>query len=211
MGYRHYLYKIDKKIVKDIQGKTFDELWDKYTSEEEKAFQEMMMEKYGKEEKHLDIDFFKQEQIFEFGKLYWDDTAERIYATGKPLFENKEIQEYFADYQPYIVTKEALKIAIEIYEQKIINYYKGLFEKDEKLCEPFFRIPFDKIDKSIQEKCVEHCRNQLSEWLRGFAINKSEKDEKLTNSWQYEYEIFELLRLYKTFDFKKYDLLFYGW
>lgn len=210
MGYRHYLYKIDKEIVKDIQGKTFDELWDKYTSEEEKAFQEMMRERHG-EEKYLDIDFFKQEQIFEFGKLYFEDTAERIYETGRPLFDNKDIQEYFADYQPYIVTKEALKIAIEIYEQKIINYYKGLFEKDEKLCEPFFRIPFDKIDKSIQEKCVEHCRNQLSEWLRGFAINKSEKDEKLTNSWQYEYEIFELLRLYKTFDFNKYDLLFYGW
>ena len=44
MGYRHYLYKIDNKIVRDMQGKTFDELWDKYTPKKEKIFQEMMME-----------------------------------------------------------------------------------------------------------------------------------------------------------------------
>lgn len=207
MGYRHYLYKIKKETTKALQNKTMEELWEEFTPQKEKDFQNSLEDK----DKCLNIFDIPQEDVFEFGKLYWDDTAERIYNTGKPLFENEEIQKQFDDYCPYIVTREALKIAIEIYKEKIINYYKNLFVENDKLCDPFFHIPIEEIKQSIQEKCVEHCREMMSEWTRGFAINEKQDSEKLTNSWKYEYEIFELLRLYKTFDFEKYDLLFYGW
>ena len=211
MGYRHYLYKIKKETVKALQNKTVDELWEEFTPQHDKDFYYEMLKKYGEEKKYINIHNIPQEEIFEFGKLYWDDTAERIYNTGKPLFENEEIQKHFEEECPYIVTKEALKIAIEIYKEKIINYYKNLFVENDKLHDPFFHIPIGEVKKPIQEKCVEHCRQMLSEWVKNFAINEDEKEEKLTNSWLYEYEIFELLRLYKTFDFNKYDLLFYGW
>lgn len=88
MGYRHYLYKIKKETVKALQNKTLDELWEEFTPQHDKDFQNS----FGEKGKYLSIHDIPQEEIFEFGKLYWDDTAERIYNTGKPLFENEEIQ-----------------------------------------------------------------------------------------------------------------------
>jgi len=105
VGYRHYLYKIKKKDVNKIKKLSLKELADKY--EEESDY----------------IDFFKiiekAQPVFEFGKLYWEDTAERIYATGKPLFDNKKVQDNFDDFCPYIVGKKALMVAINIYKDKI--------------------------------------------------------------------------------------------
>lgn len=211
MGYRHYLYIIPKETVKNLQGKSYEELWEEYATPKEKDSYYEWLKEYPEKGKHIDIDWFGQQEVFEFGKLYWDDTAQRIYDTGKPLFDNPEIQEEFADYEPYIVSKEAIKIAVEIYRQKVIDYYKDLFKENEKLCDPFFHIPIEEVEKSIQEKCLEDCRNQLDEWSKGWLLDFDEDSLALTGSWFYQYSIFNLMHLYKSIDFEKYDLLFYGW
>ena len=207
MGYRHYLYKIEKEVVENVKDKTFSELWDKYATQSDREWRE----KYP-EDNYLDIDRIPKECIFEFGKLYWDDTAARIYATGKPLFNNKEVQEQFDDFRPYVVTKEALLVAIEIYKKKVIESYEDCFVENTHLCDPFFRIPIEEVPKSIQEKCIEHVQEKLLEWKRGYTIDTDLDDKNhITSSWYYEYSIFNLIHLYKTIDFDKYDLLFYGW
>lgn len=212
MGYRHYLYIIPKKTVKDLQNKTFEELWEKYTSKREKNFYYKMLKEYPTTTKHISIHDFGQKQVFEFGKLYWDDTAKRIYGCGRPLFEREGMQAYFDDYNPYILDKEAIKVAVEIYRKKIIDYYKHLFKENEQLCDPFFHIPIEEIKKSVQEKCIEECQNQILEWGKDWIINFDEdKKEIISGSWFYQYSIFNLVHLYKTIDFNKYDLLFYGW
>jgi hypothetical protein len=48
-------------------------------------------------------------------------------------------------------------------------------------------------------------------WERLRAINLDPEDECITNSWLYEHQIFELVRLYKTIDWDNKCLLFYGW
>lgn len=211
MGYRHYLYIIPKETVKDLQGKTYEELWEKYEPQSEKDFYYKMKAEYPDEKKYLSIDSFGQKCVFEFGKLYWDDTAQQIYDTGRPLFDSAEIMEEFEDYNPYIVSKEAIKIAIDIYKKKIVDYYESLFVENEQLCDPFFHIPIKEVEKSIQEKCLEDCQQQLAEWKKDWIFNFDEDKPTLTNSWLYQYSIFNLMHLYKTIDFEKYDLLFYGW
>ena len=41
--------------------------------------------------------------------------------------------------------------------------------------------------------------------------NTDIEDEKIVNSWLYEYSIFELVRLFKKFDWENDVLLLYGW
>ena len=52
-------------------------------------------------------------------------------------------------------------------------------------------------------------RNNLSEWENNSAIDLSTKNDVITNAGIYEFSVFELVRLYKTIDYEKYELVFY--
>lgn len=185
MGYRNYLYKIKKKDVNKIKNISLDELKKKYGEEDDD---------------YINIHkLIGDKCIFEFGKLYWDDTIERIESTGKKLFSNDEVQEFFYDYAPYLVGKEALKEAIDIYEGKIKTMYAELDKKVEQ-AETF---------EDKYELCKSHISDYERWWQRCFVIDL-EKDA-ICQSWLYEHQIFELVHLYKTIDFDEYDLVFLGW
>jgi hypothetical protein len=36
-------------------------------------------------------------------------------------------------------------------------------------------------------------------------------NSRLVSSWKYEYEIFELVKIYKTFDWKRNVMIYYGY
>ena len=184
MGYRNYLYKIKKKEINEIKNMSLYEL----------------KKKYGEEDDYIDIHkLIGDKCIFEFGKLYWDDTIERIESTGEELFKQKDVQEWFCDYRPYLVGKEALKVAIEIYENKIKEMYENLQEGIEQA-------------ETFEEKCgiyKMHFRD-YEYWWKNDEVIDLEKDG-ICHSWLYEHLIFELVHLYKTIDFDEYDLVFLGW
>jgi len=185
MGYRHYMYKINKDLVNEIKGMTLSELKIKF---------------YGKDNLDNYFDFtniIPQQEIYEFGKLYYDDTANRIYSKGIPMFDSKEVMDELSDYLPYIVGKEGLIEAIAIYQEKIINYYESLLKDDE--------------DGKSSDKQKHHIRDLLEEWKSKWIINLDEKNLLLTDSWQYEYNIFNLVACLKSIDFEKETILFYGW
>ena len=62
-----------------------------------------------------------------------------------------------------------------------------------------------------------HVEETIREWEPEYRpdimspINFNQNDEKLTNSWRYEYSIWELVKLYKDFDFENNTMLFVGW
>jgi hypothetical protein len=176
------MYKISKDLVSDIKTLTYDELKDRFK---------------GYDDDYFDLDKVPQEMIYEFGKLYWDDTAERIYSKGVPLFERKEVMDKLSDFAPYIVGKEGLKEAIDIYKGKVINIYKDLL--------------VDTDEGKASDKQINHVKDYLREWESGYAINLNEESKKITHSWKYEFNMFELVRLLKTIDFEKDTILFYGW
>lgn len=204
MGYRHYFYLADIEKCDKVEGMTYAELTQHLENENPKAVEA--------DSEGVWINFHEilnQEKLFEFGKLYYEDTAERIKEKGKPLFLLDDTQEYFQDYAPYRMGKDGLLEAIKIYEEKIINYYEGLLKDGAVQILPFgIEVPRDDI-KSV-DKLKEHANDYLRRWKFG-AINLDEECDAISGSWLYEHQIFELVRLYKTIDWDKKCLLFYGW
>ena len=203
MGYRHYFYLVDKKDVELVKDKTHEELvqiaktYGADVDEEDGYF-------YFNDKK-----FMNKTEIYEFGKLYWDDTVKRIYSKGVPLFEKEEVQECFDDYRPYVMGKDAMLEAIEIYKSKIINYYKSLIvDGDTKEFNYFYDIEPDEI-KNVE--VTRHITEILYHWDRMGVLDTNLENERISSSWMYEHQIFELVRLYKSIDWENKCLLFYGW
>ena len=191
MGYRHYFFEVDKKDVEKVKDKTIKELLE-------------IAKEYGAKVEEddgwfyfNDDKFMNKKEIHEFGKLYWDNTAERIYSKGKPLFTIKETQDYLDDYMPYVMGSDGMLEAITIYREKVINYYKNLFKED--------------TPEVLNERLARHVDDMLIEWERFCPVDLNLEHERISNSWLYEYQIFELVRLYKTIDWENKCLLFYGW
>ena len=204
MGYRHYFFLVDKKDVELVKDKTYEELM-------------QVAKTYGvdvdEDEDYFyfnDKKFMNKTEIYEFGKLYWDDTAERIYSKGAPLFTNTETQRCFDDYRPYVMGKEAMLEAIDIYKTKIVNYYKGLLiDGDTKDFGYFYDINPEDIKDMV---CIaHHISDMLWHWDRTGVVDTDPENERISNSWMYEHQIFELVRLYKSIDWENKCLLFYGW
>lgn len=205
MGYRHYFFLVDKKDVELVKDKTYDELVEiakNYGVETEEDDDEKYF--YFNNDK-----FMNKTEIYEFGKLYWDDTADRIYSKGVPLFENNETQKCFEDYYPYVMGKEAMLEAINIYKEKIIKYYKSLIvDGDTREFDYFYDIPPDAV-KTVE--AARHIEDMLYHWDRMGVVDTDLDYERISNSWMYEHQIFELVRLYKSIDWENKYLLFYGW
>ena len=69
MGYRHYFLKVKKDDIDKVKDLSLKELQEQFGDKEEENFVSIH-------------DLIEQECVFEFGKLYWDDTADRIYSKG---------------------------------------------------------------------------------------------------------------------------------
>ena len=204
MGYRHYFYLVDKRDVELVKDKTQEELvqiaktYGADVDEEDGYF-------YFNDKK-----FMNKTEIYEFGKLYWDDTAERIYSKGVPLFEKEEVQECFEDYCPYVMGQDAMLEAINVYKEKIVKYYKSLLvDGDTKDFGYFYDVEPENI-KDIVLVC-HHISDMLYHWDRMGVVDTDPENERISNSWMFEHQIFELVRLYKSIDWENKCLLFYGW
>lgn len=204
MGYRHYFYLVDIEECDKVKDMTYAEFV--------KHLKENTPEAVEQDDEGAWVNFHRalnQKEIFEFGKLYYEDTDEKIYSHGEPLFSINDTQEYFEDYQPYRMGKDGLLEAIKIYEEKIINYYEDLLKDGAVQILPFgIEVPRDDI-KSVG-KLKEHAEDMVRRWKWG-AINLDEDRDAITTSWLYEHQIFELVRLYKAIDWDKKCLLFYGY
>lgn len=89
----------------------------------------------------------------------------------------------------YIITEEMIKNFIKEYYVHIIKYYKDIFEeKDEKLQDYYM---------------LEHFKRKifdLENWDKSICLDKDKG--RLTNNWRFETDVFDIIRMYKTFDFE---------
>ena len=223
MGYRTYIGSMPKREYNKIKSMSREQLIEHYKLEVEE------------DEKYLGMgvyDFGKT--LYEFGK-YTDFKPPK--KSLKTFFKNKELNKYFTDEHDFnIVTKEFLEYIIESYKKKISDYYNdmmnpflgvknGVFER-EKPCEflnsikidykyPENDITFDftKITQQEQNalfKIIGHVRSMRTEWTCLTPYNLKNGDS-ITSSWKYEYGIFELVRIYKSFDWKRNVMIYYGY
>lgn len=207
MGYRHYFYKVKKADIETVKDMDYKQLL-KYAEDNGVEINEWDGEKtfYFNDGK-----FLNKTKVHEFGKLYWDDTASRIYSKGVPLFTNLEVQKDLDDYEPYVVGKEGLLEAISIYREKVLNFYKDLLVdgEDRHLS---LGITITKDDVKSIDKVVSHIEDKIrSISYRGLANIDEDSKWQVTSSWEYEHSIFNLVHILKSIDWEQDTLLFYGW
>lgn len=195
MGYRHYFYIVKKSDVEKCNNIVFDEL----------------KRQYGDADGYIDFsEVFPRTEVFEFGKLYYEDTAERIYNTGKPLFGDKDCQEYFEDYYPFVVGKEGLLEAIKIYKEKVINAYQSLLGDGQEVQYPLGITMTEDI--SEYDKMKNFVKSRLL-WIQKYHFEDIDETNKykVSRSYIYEHAIFNLIHLLKVIDWDNETILFYGW
>jgi len=186
MGYRNYLGVIPKKEYNKIKKMTKEELFS-YKNED-------IEDGYVGPYKIVD-------QIYEYGK-YCEFETDNYFSK---FFKNKELSNYMlADHDFYIVQKEFLEMTINNYNERIKKYYTKMLDGVEDMLENK-AMTFEK-----QVELYDHIRSMSSEWLQ-LTPYKLDGRPSITTSWKYEYEIFELVRIYKTFDWKKNIMVYYGY
>jgi hypothetical protein len=125
-------------------------------------------------------------ELFELGKYFEFQNGKK-----KKFFINK--MDFEEDVEFSIVNKKFFLNIIEFYRKKIVKIYKSLKVENE-----------DKKNYYFNQK--------ISEWGNklGKPYNIDLSTDRIVESWLYEYEIFELVRIYKLFDWKNNLLLFTG-
>lgn len=189
MGYRNYIARIQKNEYEKIKNFTKEELY-KYKNED---MDDGCIGVYNIGDK---------DPLYEFGK-HCDFNTKGMF---KPIFLNKALQAEFTDESDFfIVGKKFLKAVIENYTDKVKKFYSELINDVTNEQITFKEIPGEKANKLF-----EHVRSNSFEWLQMTPYNLDEGNE-VTTSWKYEYAIFELVRIYKTFDWKNDKMIYYGY
>lgn len=211
MGYRNYFYEVDKYKVDGIRKCTTED--DLYNFCQLNHIECDKCEYDGKVEYYLPVHHLGKE-LFEFGKYY--ENSDEIYQHGDSLFTSNELNKRYSDYGAIICDENAILCAIEWQKQHIIKMYENLVNNT--FDDPCERYYYGKNidDKELHYKrLLQHCKDHLSWWKPDFechsAINTDKSRDNLVNSWLYEHSIFDLVRIYKTFDWKNKCLLFCGW
>ena len=197
MGYRNY--------IATITNQEYDKIKD-FTKEELYTYKNTSMDDYVGP---YDI---ATDRLYELGKNVDEFPDELL----KPFFSNKELQDEITDEDEfYLVDKEFLKAVIDRYSDKIKAYYRKLLDPiltDERF--PKLKDP-NEYDPTHVYEMASHIQSMAFEW--GVSVfNKTApydltKGDAVTTSWKYEYAQFELVRIYKTFDWENNKMVYYGY
>lgn len=205
MGYRHYLYAIPKKQVEEIQAcKTNNDLMkvaERYCYKIDKDCCD--------DGSYWFPPYRAGKELYELGK--YSEIGFKLESKRPSLFTSKELKERYSDYGFALLAKEDFKAVIEAYRQKIINWLQSLLNPED---DPI--IPSKLSKEERKHLTIEHeIQDKIDSWSgKYFGISPIDLDEsrdRITGDWSYEYAIFELVRLYKIFDWENNELVLVGW
>jgi hypothetical protein len=193
MGYRNYLQSIPMEIGNKIRSMTEEELKKAYGEGDDEG---VFVSPY-----HLPT-----KEIYEFGK-YWDGANEKDKVC---FFLNLGTHKYMnSDHEVSLVNENFVKSQIEFLHKEIGDYYQELYDA---LSSGLENKDISVIEKSHLFSCI---RNKLNcNWKSDYGFTPYSLDKgipDLVKSDSYEYQIFDLVRIYKTFDFDNNYMLFTGW
>ena len=137
--------------------------------------------------------------------LYRPQFHEELYELGKYVDYNKNFENFYdfeiEENEFKIVTKEGLKSIIDEYHNNILLNYTDM------LCI---------ASSDNREKLITFLRSREREWSKKFDmlpyyLDQEETDGAIVSSWQYEYAIFNLVHIYRFFDWENDYLIYSGW
>lgn len=190
MGYRTYIGLIDKKEYDKISNFSIEQL-KKYKAKKHK-------EKYNKDKTSV-MSYDLVKEIHGMGKYCNFDFCK------KDFFLNEKTNKYItSDGEFFIIGPEGLESVINEYKKDIHEYYQKLRKQDEK---DIMLRRVQSVESFLDEK-IDLWSGKYNELL---PIDMNKEKEEISQSWNKEYIIFELVRLYKTIDFNKHILVYYGY
>lgn len=164
-------------------------------------------------------------EIYDFGSIERFEPPKNSF---KPFFKKAELKHKYKEQEFYVITKDFLSCIINVYTNRIQKYYLDMVQ-------PFFEnenndfldsikmnysypnnnvtFDFNTITQNQQNalyKMIKHIKDMSMEWNQLFPFDLNDNKEKITDSWKFEYAIFELVRIYKSFDWKKNVMIYYG-
>lgn len=141
----------------------------------------------------------------------YSEIAFKLESESPSLFTSDELKERYSDYGFALLTKDDFKAVIEAYRKKIVDWFESLLNPDKS------QITSNKLSKD-EKKHFEwelEIRGKLEKWSGKYfgisPIDLDESRERITGDWSYEYAIFELVRVYKAFDWENDELVLVGW
>jgi hypothetical protein len=213
MGYRTYIGYLPKEKYQEIKDLPKTEL----------------LSKFGEDEDGYVGPYEIGKELYEFGKYTNFNPPD---GSMFPFFSNRELQEFYSeDNELWVVNKDFLKYIIETYKEKIRGYlgdmvkpfldedgYRGDFLKSVKtnygIKEDKYEFDGSVLNKDQQNSIVNilnHIISINSEWNMLAPFNLDDGKDEVTSSWKYEYSIFELVRIYKSFDWENNVMIHYGY
>ncbi len=196
MGYRQYIYSVPTWLVEQIRKcKTESE----FIATMQKFRNEIV--EYDEFENNYYVRLHSiGDQLFEFGKHYED--SDEMYKHGDSLFSSEELRKNYQEYGAIVLDPEGIECAIEWYRQKVEGFYLDLLkEKSDDTYD----------DRSQFDRMKNHIRDYAYWWKGKGPGNLDKETDCIVNSWLYEHEYFELVRIYKTFDWDNDSMIFLGW
>lgn len=197
MGYRQYIYKFDKSLVKQIRS-----------CRTEKGFIDLIMK-----ENPAAVEYYPEDDtafvelwdlgdlLFEFGKYY--ENSNEMYKHGDSLFQCDELNAAYEDFQAIVLDPDGLKSALDWQRDHIIEMYEDLL-REKSANEWDSRPQLDRL--------ISHAKDYLYWWKSGNGPgNLRPGSNSLVSSWLYEHTYFDLVRIYKTFDWENSSMIFMGW
>lgn len=125
------------------------------------------------------------------GTQIWLDEITDEQKKNPELF-TEIVEDEDCDY--FLVTKAGLRLIIEKYRENIIKLFEGQLAQDPEY-----------------GTCEQYTKRKLWSWKHNLEINLDyDKHIGVTTSSLWEYTIFNLIYLYRNFDFDNYVLVLYG-
>ena len=175
--------------------------------------------------KYEKIKSYSMEQLHKMVKdedcVYMGDVVNEFYDLGsdldlkplkpflKPVFTNKKTHYEMStgENQFSILTQEGFAKLIDMYHDLVAKHCQETEKKVAKLIS-------GNLDAWETQKLQNELESKTKEWTDKSKMNyrpyNLKDPETLVGSWKYEYAIFQLVYMYKTFDFKKNVLFLTG-
>lgn len=140
--------------------------------------------------------------------------TERIYELGKYVdFEPEIILDLYEDQESpdgeyAIMDVDEIKKIVKWYSSLHLDYLKNLLKTEDELS------PEEKLDYEFygrRETPTSYVEKQIKRWEdpENMIYNNDLNSSEIVKSWDFQYEIFELLHIYKTWD-HNYWMVWYG-
>ena len=138
---------------------------------------------------------------------YYPEFHTELFELGKYFDSPDDLTEFY-DFDMYkeaesefsVLSKKGLKKIIEMYHDNIAMMYHEASESKDNAC------------KHIERKVRVWSKYSYSKHgLLPYYLDEESSDGEIVNSWDYEYAIFNLVHIYRTFDWEKDYLIYSAW